>query len=686
MIRKKLIRFLFFFTFFLLFSQVWIFPADTIPFISGVVKDTMGKILPGVDIFISSDNFNDIVIRAKTNHKGRYYLKNISPGAYKIAAAKKGYQTDIKNINVQEQKSSDLILKPLADTLETDWKDKFPAGLDWIRRVPKKDILKEMEASVFNKDGKSEEGNHQSFLEESYALSDVRNFPFKVELKQIISRELNGDESLTANDRAHKTNKTSFSVSGSIGDDGHFRVEALKNRWKKSFLDDIQTDYFERKSESLGVAGQYDFGEGGRLGFATFYEKDRLNIKNDDYAEPYPSYGIQRGWGYSATWKKKIDDGMHFDVNLTHAGSQFKGAPIQATSQETYNDVLIVENQIIQAAGRFQAKIFDRHKISMELKTYYHNYSSGSSRIFPFYNKDLYYFTGPEEGGYHIALYGKGSWMVLETVTIGYGVQYYNFFYADGMQVISPVFEIEYKRPSGTTVKAEISYAINSPTGGRLSANTSGNGHRSTGAMRNLSYKAEMEQKVGEGASIKAHIAYVPLLLLNADGDTLGMVWGDSFLYMTNGNASSLSAGTFFEKKFSSINGGIGLNYGMVEGTFSSLLPDDLPLQIFRQGDLDYFLAVLKASLHKTSTDICMQLRKIRDQSSPQGLLDHSILEYSLISFQFSQKVPVFNSKGVILKAILEYDDTLDMNELTDNIERSLLPYRRVSGGFQITF
>ncbi len=684
MIRKKVLGFLFFFSVFLIFCS-WIIPAERVPLITGVVKDSVGRILPGVDIFISPDNFNNIVFRARTNQEGKYFLKNISPGTYKIAAAKKGYQTNIKDVNVQDKKSSDMTLKPLANTLEGDWKEKFPARLDWIRRIPKKDILKELEASVVNNNSKdkSKDNNHQSF-DETHTMNDVLSLPFSVELKQIISRELNGEESLLAND---KTNKTSFSLYGNLGDDGRFRVEALKNKWKESFLNDIQADLFERKSESLGIAGQYDFGEGGRLGFSTFYEKDQLNIRNENFTDAISSYGSQKGWGYSARWEKNIASDIRFDVNLTHAGSEFKGTPKLVEIQENINEMMTVENQIIQAAGKFQANLFDHHKINVGVKTHYHNYSSDSSRIFPFYNRDLYYFTGPEEGGYHISLYGKDSWMVLKAVTISYGVQYYHFFYSEGIQVISPVFEIEYKGKSGSTVKAEISYSINNNFNeGRLYEDVMSNAHRSSGAEKNLSCKAEVEKKLGEGGSIKANISYIPLLLLNADQDSLGMIWGDSFLYMTNGNASSLSAGAFFEKEFSFLNGGVGLNYGTVEGTFSSLLPDDLPLQIFRQGDLDYILAILKGSSKKTNTEISMQLRKVRDQSGHQELANHSAVEYSLISFQFSQKVPVFNAKGVILRAILEYDDTLNGNELNDNIERSLLPYRRASGGFQLTF
>ncbi len=678
MIRKKPIGLIFVFTLFFLFFNICVLYADKIPLLSGVVKDSMGRILPGVEIFISPDNFNDVVLRARTNHEGRFYLSNITPGTYKIAAAKRGYQTGVKNVTVEGQKNSDITLKPLADTLDEDWKEKFPKKLDWIRRIPKKDILKELEASVLNLENEDRMAKH-------HALNAAYFLPFTVELRQIISREFNGEESLLAND---KTNKTAFSLSRNLGVDGRIRVQALKNRWKDSFLSEIEEDIFERKSESLGVAGQYDFGAGGRLGFSTFYEKDRLNIKNDELSDSLPSYGIQKGWGYSATWNKKIDNDMLFDLNLTHAGSEYVGAASLANIQESLDDLVTVTNQIINAAGEFQASVFDRHKLDVGLKTHYHNYSSPSSRIFPFYNKDLYYFTGPKEEGYHISLFGKDRWTILNAVTISYGLQYYHFFYSDGIQVISPVFEIEYRGESGSSVRAEISYAIdNNPNEGRLVNAILGNSttHQSSEG-RNFSCKAEVEKKFGKGASIKANIAYIPLLLLNADSGALEMVLGDSFLYMTNGDASSLSAGTFLEKKFNSISGGIGLNYGTVEGTFSSLLPDDLPIQIFRQGDLDYLLGILKATSHRTKTEVFMHLRKVRDRSSPQGLHDHPVIEYSLVSLQFSQDVPLFHSKGIILKAILEYDDTFAMNEVTDNIERSLLPYRRVSGGFQITF
>jgi hypothetical protein len=688
MIRNKPIGLIFGFTLFLLIFNICVLHAEKMPFLSGVVKDTMGRILPGVEIFISPDNFSDIVLRAKTDHEGRFFLRNITPGTYKIAAAKMGYRTDVKNVIVEGQKSSDITMKPLADTLDKNWKEKFPKRLDWIRRIPRKDILKELEASVLKQEGEGETAEDNSsasaFLVDSHAQKASYSLPFTVELRQIISREFSGEESPAASDR---TNKTAFSLSKSFGDEGRIRVEALKNKWKETFLNEIETDLFERKSESLGVAGQYDFGGGGKLGFTTFYEKDRLNIKNDELLDALPSYGTQKGWGYSATWEKEIDHDMLFDLNLTHAGSEFEGAASLGNTPESLDELITVTNQIIRAMGKFQAKVFDHHEIDVGLKTLYHSYSSASSRIFPFYNKDMYYFTGPKEGGYQISLYGKDRWMVLNAVTISYGFQYYHFFFSDGIQVLSPVFEIEYQGESGSSVRAEISYAIDSgPYEGRFANAILGENTLLSSAGRNFSCKAEVEKKLGEGASIKANIAYIPLLLLNADSDNLEMVLGDSFLFMTNGHAASLSAGTFIEKRFDSISGGIGLNYGVVEGTFSSLLPNDLPIQIFRQGDLDYLLGILKATSHKTKTKVFMQLRKVRDQSSQPGLHEHPEIAYTLISLKFSQNVPVFHRKGITLNAILEYDDTFAMSEFTDNIERSLLPYRRLSGGFQIKF
>ncbi len=688
MIRKKPIGLIFVFTLFLLIFHVCLLHAERMPFLSGVVKDSMGRILPGVEIFISPDNFSDVVLRARTNHEGRFFLSNITPGTYKIAAAKKGYQTDVKKVTVEGQKSSDITLKPLADTLQGNWKEKFPKRLDWVRRIPKKDILKELEASVLNQRGEEETAtDHLSastFLSDSHAQKAAYSLPFTVELRQIISREFNGEESPADSDR---TNKTAFSLSGSLGDEGRIKVEALKNKWKESFLNEIETDLFERKSESLGVAAQYDFGTGGKLRFSTFYEKDRLNISNDELSDALPTYGTQKGWGYSAAWNKEIDSDMLFDLNVTHAGSEFESAAALGNIPESLDELMTVTNQIINAAGTFKAQMMDHHKIDVGLKTHYHSYSSVSSRIFPFYNKDMYYFTGPREEGYQISLYGKDRWNIMNAVTISYGFQYYHFFHSDGIQVLSPVFEIEYQGESGSSVRAEISYAIDSSSGeGRLASAILGENIPLSSAGRNFSCKAEIEKKLGEGTSIKANIAYIPLLLLNADSENMQMVLGDSFLYMSNGHAASLSAGTFIEKKFNSISGGIGLNYGIVEGTFSSLLPNDLPIQIFRQGDLDYLLGILKATSHSTKTEVFMRLRKVRDQSSPPGIHNHPEIEYSLISLQFSQHVPVFHNKGIILNAILEYDDTFAMSEFTDIIERSLLPYRRVSGGFQIRF
>jgi hypothetical protein len=59
--------------------------------ISGVVKDTSGAVLPGVNVEAASDVLIEKVRTAVTNSSGRYQLLDLRPGAYVITFTLQGF-------------------------------------------------------------------------------------------------------------------------------------------------------------------------------------------------------------------------------------------------------------------------------------------------------------------------------------------------------------------------------------------------------------------------------------------------------------------------------------------------------------------------------------------------------------------------------------------------------------------
>ncbi len=665
-------------------SILFVFPADSIISIKGIVKDSLGNVLSGVDIFVSSDNFNSKVFNTRTNEKGQYTLERLSAGSYKVAAAKNGYLTKIEDVSVQKEASLNLTLNPIAGEKGAQGDaSTLPDTLDWIRRIPKKDVLKETDAAtvVEGKDD-TDQVSQEALARFNFATLD--NIPVRIELKQVASKDFTTSE---MENSSEKKNTTELSLSGRIGPDCEVEMEGFKSRWKESSSENLLLDSLKRDAELIGVTGKYDFGEWGTLGFETFYGKDDLNIKKGETASFNPLESSQKEWGYAAGWKKKIDADMAFNIHFAHFGQQFSGDDPFPEMYES-SDKLLISHQEVNAAGNFQVQILNDHTIDVGIKTQFYSTSDPLFRILSQRTRQSYYGFG--EMGRHISFYGRDSWKVFNPVTISFGFNYYNFYYENGVQAITPVVAMEYRSESGTTLKTELSYIIDAT---RTEENSSElplmhlleNGRRE----RDVSCTVNLKRDLKDGSSITTRFSYTPLLLLSRDNDVTGMMWDDISLYITDGNASSKRAGAFVEKKFKSLNGGIGLDYGEIEGTFSSLLPDDLPLQVFREGNLDYLLAMIRAYCSETDTELAVKYRRVRDSINEENYVlgDSTPLKYSMLSVQFGQEIPVMKGRGVNLKAILEYDDVLAYDDLgSDPMKSLLLPAKRIGGGFLVIF
>ncbi len=666
-------------------STLIVYPADSIISIKGIVKDSLGNVLSGVDIFVSSDNFNSKVFNTRTDAKGQYALEKLSAGSYKVAAAKNGYLTKIEDVNAEKEASLDLTLKAISggQGVHED-PSKFPDTLDWIRRIPKKDVLKETEtvAVADGNGGTSEDA--QNAPARSFDFAALDNLPVRIELKQIASKDITGSE---IENGSEKKNSTELSLSGKIGPDCEVKVEGLKSWWKESLAENLLLDSVKRDAELIGVSGMYDFGEWGTLGLETFYGKDDLNIKKGETASYSPLENSQREWGYTAGWKKKINADTAFNIHVAHFGQQFSGDDPFPEIYDT-SDKLSISNQEVKATGNFHVQLMNDHTIDVGIKTQFYSTSNPLFQILSQRTRESYYGFG--EMGRHISFYGRDSWRVFKPVTISVGFNYYNFYYENGIQAITPVVEMEYRNESGTSLKTELSYIIDAT---RAEGNSSeqtlmhllGDGN----TKRDISCSVNLKQELKDGSSIITRFSYTPLLLLNREDDSAGMMWDDISLYITNGNVSSKKAGAFVEKKFKSLDGGIGLDYGEIEGTFSSLLPDDLSLQVFRQGNLDYLLAMIRAYCSETDTELAIKYRRVRDCINEENYLsgDGTSLKYSMLSIQFGQEIPVMRGRGVNLKAILEYDDILAYDDLgSDPLKSLLMPAKRVGGGFLVIF
>ncbi len=114
--------------------------------VSGIVHDTSGAVVPGVELTIKN-LASDKTRTAKTDAAGSYKFQNLTPGAYEIVAAKYGFDSTKARISVDARRQAHADLKlELAAVGETSASSAVTKELDAM-----KERIAQLEAQLNNK-------------------------------------------------------------------------------------------------------------------------------------------------------------------------------------------------------------------------------------------------------------------------------------------------------------------------------------------------------------------------------------------------------------------------------------------------------------------------------------------------------------------------------------------------------
>jgi 5-hydroxyisourate hydrolase-like protein (transthyretin family) len=77
--------------------------------LEGVVKDARGHPIQGVDVRIEAKNGGRLLPKAKTDENGRYILKGLAPGSYRVTLVVNGtLKTSINNATLEAGETTQL--------------------------------------------------------------------------------------------------------------------------------------------------------------------------------------------------------------------------------------------------------------------------------------------------------------------------------------------------------------------------------------------------------------------------------------------------------------------------------------------------------------------------------------------------------------------------------------------------
>src|SRR5437879_780974 len=81
--------------------------------LTGVIKDPSGAVVPGADVKLTDAN-KGYSLDTKTDQSGRYLLRSIAPGTYRLSVVASGFRTYLQQgivLDVDQNASIDIALQ-----------------------------------------------------------------------------------------------------------------------------------------------------------------------------------------------------------------------------------------------------------------------------------------------------------------------------------------------------------------------------------------------------------------------------------------------------------------------------------------------------------------------------------------------------------------------------------------------
>ena len=201
----------------LLVAAVWWAPAPADePPLAGTVRDAVGGLLSGVEILFvlsSADTFVPTAV-VQSDKAGRFRVDRLSPGRYRYAALKHGYQTLVGQVDTVVEDSIHLVLRPAEAVDDQD----LPNDASWALRLPRRGMLNDTEPLLVPDD---EFGSpvERSSLDDSLHM----------EVEQYFSISSAAAES-RSEDTEIRPSETRMRLASAIGERGNIRVEGRSER------------------------------------------------------------------------------------------------------------------------------------------------------------------------------------------------------------------------------------------------------------------------------------------------------------------------------------------------------------------------------------------------------------------------------------------------------------------------
>ena len=644
--------------------------APSQPALSGLVKDGLGNALEGVRILVLPEkSAAPPVVEAWTAADGRFRVKDLEPGAYRVAAVKEGYLTFLGRINTLLRSSLDLVLSPLPSTSGPD--ELLPSDASWTLRLPGRSLLREVDGGSLIEEG-DESRVESAVMEPSGSHRLVQS-----QFEQLFA--LNGGPE--GSDEALEVlgSETRLSLAVPLRERANVVLRGYREHLRGASSEGGAPSA-RRDRAGLRVELGYDTSLDARLAVNAYYTQGSLGL-------PAPGQGTsgliqqaQRTWGYEATYSKQLTDSSRFKVDLDYKNTSMELPALVLEgfqSSEVGGVANGVSNRMVGAGGSFESSAGQRHQVRVGVRAQMLDLPLPLLRT-----AGAGAFSGMATGaGWSLRLDAEDAWALSRPLTMVYGLGYEQNLHSLEPALVVPRAGAVWSG-EGLRMRMVLSYHTSAQDFGTLPTSLG----RPHGPSRSLGYDLTVEAPLPFGLQVQGSSIYEPVKY-----GFVGYEPGafERPVYLNGGNVATRQDSLLLERQFDTTRAYFRLSRGIAEGTLAALSPLDAPVQVLGERALRFATGRVGVRMASSGTEVHAEYQKI-EESLPTGPEISPVSSQEYLQVRVSQDLIWLEGKGASWKLLLAARTASNTAERRPSPQTAgdaaLAMFRQISAGVAVAF
>lgn len=651
-------------------------PTDPVP-ISGIVKDTLGNLIEGVEVLVidKSASFSPVAT-LKSDGKGRFSVSRLPLGVYRVAALKEGYLTYVGRIDTRLQQWVNVVLRPMPDLGHAPT-EPIPEDSSWVYRLPRRYVL----------DSRGPELDEDPPTPEPPVAVAAAREALRLQVDQLFSTAAPIGERRDQRPET-KGSETHLRISSALGDHGSVDLQGFMKSFESAVDEGEMQEAASRDASAVTVAFSYDTSPGTQLDVNAFYSQRALEYASSSSAaelQSSPPASVEQGhrhWGYDARWTTRPDYNTKFAVEVDYQNTTFHAPGTTATLEDpvgTNTTAGAMRTQSVGAAGVYESEQFDDHALQIAFQARVLDTTDPARRVDPTGLTPAYFALS----GSSVGINAKDRWSVVGPFSIVYGLGYRHAISSREASMIVPSIGGAWN-VDRLAVSMVVSY--HSVAGWRRGLGIEG--ALPSKPADAVGYEAQLELPLIAGLRLAGATSYSPVQF-----DYLGHVGGGFHddprpLYMTDGVAAVRESRVALIQESRRMRTYLEFTEGLVEGTLTAMTPYDLPQEFLTAGELDYGTGRLGVRVLSSGTDVLVQYQQL--SQSPTDSVSAVDSQQTSVEFRLTQDLFSIRSVGSWRFLVALRRASLDASEADETIQRTSQVIdsmnHQISAGLSLSF